>query len=394
MSKSMLTIIITDNCTDENPKLNINFINSITKDCTPDDLQLDFILNLPIEKFHLHEIDYLFIHKDSSFNVPNNYLFINSHPWFNEIESYFIYQNNLNTVLQEYQYLNCLQRILNEGEEVNDRTGIGTLSVFDMNMLFDIKVLNPNDDPLNHQYELPIFTTKNLFFRGIIVELLWFLNGHTNTKLLAEQNVHIWDGNTSRQALDGLGLDYEEGELGPGYGHQWINWGGDWRTGEGGINQIETIIHTLKTDPRSRRMVLNAWNVGDLSKMALPPCHMMYIFKVTNDNVLNCKVILRANDMFLGNPFNVVSASVLTILLARAVNMIPGKVALSICDAHIYKNHIEQVKLQLTRTPKAVPYMTIDKNINCYNDIKNLDFSDFKLSKYKSWPRIAAEMAV
>ena len=388
----MLTIIITENCTDENPKLNINFINSITKDCTPDDLQLDFILNLPIEKFHLHEIDYLFIHKDSSFNVPNNYLFINSHPWFNEIESYFIYQNNLNTVLQEYQYLNCLQRILNEGEEVNDRTGIGTLSVFDMNMLFDIKVLNPNDDPLNHQYELPIFTTKNLFFRGIIVELLWFLNGHTNTKLLAEQNVHIWDGNTSRQALDGLGLDYEEGELGPGYGHQWINWGGDWRTGEGGINQIETIIHTLKTDPRSRRMVLNAWNVGDLSKMALPPCHTLSQFKVINGR-LSCQMYQRSADLFLGVPFNIASYSLLTHMLAQLAGLEVGDFIWTGGDCHIYQNHMDQVKEQLLRAPREHPTLTMPA-FSTLEELLATTVSEYKLNNYNPMDSIKAPMAV
>ena len=199
--------------------------------------------------------------------------------------------------------------------------------------------------------------------------------------------------------MDKLGLyDYPEGELGPGYGYQWIHWGGDWRSGEGGINQIENIINTLKTDPFSRRMVLSAWNVSDLEKMALPPCHLMYIFKVSLDKddnkVLNCKVILRSNDMFLGHPFNAVSASILTILVARCADMIPGKISLSISDAHIYQNHIEQVKTQLTREPNETPYVTLNKEINCYEDIVSLEYKDFTLSSYESWPRIPASMAV
>lgn len=308
------------------------------------------------------------------------------------------YKNIMNFNSQELKYLDCMDEIIKSGDVISDRTGIGTLSVFDMNMQFDINVLNLEDQQQNYKYDIPIFTTKSLYFKGIVLELLWFLNGHTDTKLLSDKGVHIWDGNTSREALDKLGLDYPEGELGPGYGHQWVNWGGNLNE-KNGINQIENIINTLKTDPFSRRIVLNAWNVGDLNKMALPPCHMMYIFKttkcnLTNRNKLNCKVILRSNDMFLGNPFNVVSASVLTILISKCVGMIPGKISLSICDAHIYTNHIIQVKTQLERVPLETPYLTIEKDISTYDDITKLEYEDFKLSKYKSWPKISASMAV
>ena len=303
--------------------------------------------------------------------------------------------------MQEVKYLNALRDILDTGDHINDRTGTGTISKFDVNLNYNITVLNPNDEPINHRYEIPIFTTKTLYFKGIITELLWFLGGHTDTTILKNQGNHIWDGNTSLESLRKLGLDYPEGELGPGYGFQWIHWGGDWSSdpeaNKGGINQIENIINTLKNDPFSRRMVLSAWNVSDLPKMALPPCHLMYLFKVTivnGSNVLNCKVILRSNDMFLGHPFNVVSASILTIMIARCVGMIPGEIALSICDAHIYKNHIEQVKTQIAREPRAQPYVTIDKIINNYEDIISLVYNDFTLSQYSSWPKISAIMAV
>jgi thymidylate synthase len=314
----------------------------------------------------------------------------------NDLQNFIAYSLDMDNLYQETKYLKAMKQILDEGEEVVDRTGVGTLSVFDMNLSFEITVSNPEAPPNEHQYTLPIFTTKSLFFRGIVGELLWFLRGETDTKILSEQKIRIWDGNTSREALDKRGLSYEEGELGPGYGYQWIHWGATWpdRSSDAGINQIKQIIHTLQTEPRSRRMVLNAWNVDELDKMALPPCHMMYIFKVTNTNVLNCKVILRSNDMFLGNPFNVVSASVLTILIARTVGMIPGRIALSITDAHIYMNHIEQVKEQLTREPREPPTLTIDVPINSYEDITNLNFNNFTLSKYSSWPRIDAPMAV
>lgn len=301
--------------------------------------------------------------------------------------------------MNEQKYLDAMNNILYSGDHIDDRTGTGTISLFDVNITYDITVLNLGQQSLEHQYIIPIFTTKSIYFKGIITELLWFLRGHTDTNLLKKQGNNIWNGNTSRESLDKLGLhNYPEGELGPGYGYQWIHWGGDWRSGEGGINQIENIINTLKTDPFSRRMVLSAWNVSDLEKMALPPCHLMYIFKVSlnedEKKVLNCKVILRSNDMFLGHPFNAVSASILTIMIARCVDMIPGKIALSISDAHIYQNHVEQVKIQLTREPNETPYVTLNKEINCYEDIVSLEYKDFTLSPYESWPRIPASMAI
>jgi thymidylate synthase len=314
----------------------------------------------------------------------------------NNMDTIYVDIRDLNS--SEYTYLNALNNILKNGDTVPDRTGTGTISLFNVNTVYDITVLNPNDKVTDHRYKIPIFTTKSVYFKGVITELLWFLRGETDTNILKDQGNHIWDGNTSKESLKKLNLDYEEGQLGPGYGYQWIHWNGDWRTSTGGINQIEKIINTLKSDPFSRRLVLNGWNVSDLDAMALPPCHLMYIFKTSldksGDKVLNCQVTLRSNDMFLGHPFNVVSASMLTIMIARCTNMIPGQIALSITDAHIYRNHVDQVNLQCSREPLIQPYVSFDKELNCYEDIIKLEYDDFKLTKYKFWPKIDAVMAV
>lgn len=311
------------------------------------------------------------------------------------------YENKGDYDSEEYQYLNTLKRILKDGDDIKDRTGVGTRSVFDANMNFNIKTLNPDEPNITKlKYQIPILTTKNLYFKGVIWELLWFLSGNTDAKWLQERDVHIWDGHTSEEYLRSRGLQYQEGQLGPGYGHQWVNWGGNWRESsqEGGINQIRRIINLLKEDPASRRAVLSAWNVEDLDLMALPPCHMMYLFNVTNHSAprpnLNCKVILRSNDMFLGSPFNIASTAVLTVLMSRALNMLPGQVAVSINDAHIYQNHIEQVKEQLERIPLTFPTLEIPADINNYEDMIKLTYDDFKLTDYYKWASIKASMAI
>mgnify|MGYP003385671377 CR=1 FL=1 len=300
---------------------------------------------------------------------------------------------------EEYAYLDSMRRILDEGEHITDRTGVGTISLFDENFKFSVTTINPDEpDQTKLSYRVPILTTKNLYLKGVIWELIWFLNGNTDSKWLSERDVHIWDGHTSAEYLKMKGLDYEEGELGPGYGHQWVNWGGDYKSRTGGVNQIQNVIKILKDNPESRRAILSAWNVGDLEQMALPPCHVMYIFKVSDHDkerkTLNCKVILRSNDMFLGNPFNIMSTVTLTILLSRALNMLPGKIAISIGDAHIYKNHIEQVMKQLKRVPLKFPLMSLEKEINSYDDMKNLIADDFVLDEYYKWPGIKAPMAI
>ena len=309
------------------------------------------------------------------------------------------YSNVSDPNSEEKMYLECMRRILETGEHIRDRTGVGTISLFDENLKFSIKTDNPDEvDQKKLSYRVPILTTKNLYLKGIIWELVWFLNGNTDAKWLSDRDVHIWDGHTSAEYLKTRGLDYEEGELGPGYGHQWVNWGGNLKDKTGGENQIKKIIEILKHNPESRRAVLSAWNVSDLDKMALPPCHMMYIFKVSNHNnkkkTLNCKVILRSNDMFLGNPFNIMSTTILTILLSRSLNMLPGEIAVSICDAHIYENHVEQTKRQLDRIPLKFPLMSLNKEINSYDDMVHLTPDDFVLNEYYKWPGIKASMAI
>ena len=315
------------------------------------------------------------------------------------------YKNMSDPNSLELQYLNSMKRILEEGEFINDRTGVGTLSVFDENMRFTIETLNPNEtDQTKLQYRVPALTTKSLYMSGIVWELIWFLKGNTDAKWLQDKKVHIWDGNTSREYLDNYGFkDYPEGELGPGYGHQWVNWGGTHpiignnNNKIEGINQIKRIINLLREKPATRRAVLSAWNVSDLDKMALVPCHMMYIFKISDHNKekkkLNCKVIIRSNDMFLGNPFNIMSTTILTILMSRVLNMLPGTIAISISDAHIYKNHIEQTKQQLERVPLKFPILEINKSLESYEDMCKLVYDDFKMKEYYHWPKIKAEMA-
>jgi len=306
------------------------------------------------------------------------------------------YRNIADPNSEENQYLECLRRILNTGEKAIDRTKVGTLSLFDENMNFTIETINPEDDPIKHQYRIPALTTKRIFFRGVIWELIWFLNGITNAKWLQDRGVHIWDGNSTKEYLRSINLNYEDGELGPVYGHQWVKWGATETTP--GINQIKNIINLLRKSPTSRRAVLSAWNVGDLSKMALPPCHLMYMFKVTNHHkkrkTLNCKVIIRSNDMGLGSPFNIMSTSILLILMSRALNMLPGKIAISINDAHIYLNHIKKLKIQIGRVPLEKPLLTINQNINDYEDMIKLEYKDFKISDYHYWPGLKMPMAV
>ncbi len=309
------------------------------------------------------------------------------------------YRSALNLRSEEYQYLTSLKNILEKGEEIKDRTGVGTLSVFDENFKFTIETLNPEAKQTDLIYRIPALTTKKLYLGGVVWELLWFLNGEVNSKWLKDKNVNIWNGHSSKEYLASVGLNnYQEGEIGPGYGHQWINWGGDWKNKTGGVNQIVKILDELKKSPSSRRAVLSAWNVTDIPKMALPPCHVMYIFKVTDHNKakkkLNCKMIIRSNDMFLGNPFNILSTALLTILMSRALDMLPGSIAISITDAHIYKNHIEQVKNQLDRTPYEFPKLQIPKNVSSWEDMCKLTLKDFEFKDYYHWDGIKADMAV
>ncbi len=262
------------------------------------------------------------------------------------------------------QYLDLMERILAEGVAKEDRTGTGTLSVFGHQMRFDLAD------------GFPAVTTKKLHLRSIVHELLWFLKGETNIAYLKENGVSIWD-----EWAD------EHGELGPVYGAQWRSW----PTGDGStIDQITRVIEQIRTNPDSRRMIVNAWNVGEIEKMALPPCHLLFQFYVA-DGRLSCQLYQRSADVFLGVPFNIASYALLTAMVAQVTGLEPGDFVHTFGDAHLYTNHREQVATQLARTPHPLPRLALNPEITslfdfCYEDIKLVD--------YTSHPKISAPVAV
>ncbi len=262
------------------------------------------------------------------------------------------------------QYLDLLQHILNNGTEKSDRTGTGTKSVFGYQMRFD----------LNEGF--PMITTKKLHLKSIIHELLWFLNGNTNIGYLKEHGVKIWD-----EWAD------DNGDLGPVYGKQWRSW-----TAPDGstIDQISNAIKTIKTNPDSRRIIVNAWNVGELSEMALTPCHALFQFYVA-DGKLSCQLYQRSADVFLGVPFNIASYALLTMMVADVCGLEYGEFIHTFGDTHLYLNHIDQANLQLTRRPRPLPIMKINKSVK---DIFSYKFEDFELMNYEPYPHIKAEVSV
>ena len=261
-------------------------------------------------------------------------------------------------------YLDLLRRIKNEGTEKTDRTGTGTLSVFGHQMRFDLSK------------GFPAVTTKRLHMKSVIHELLWFLSGDTNTKYLAENGVRIWN-----EWAD------ENGELGPVYGHQWRAW----RTEDGReIDQIREVVEQLKTNPDSRRIIVSAWNVGELEKMALPPCHAFFQFYVA-DGKLSCQLYQRSADAFLGVPFNIASYSLLIHMLAQQCDLDVGEFVWTGGDCHIYSNHYEQVATQLSRQPYPLPQLKIKRKPK---DIFSYTFEDFELVNYQCHETIKAPIAV
>ena len=262
------------------------------------------------------------------------------------------------------QYLNLLDRILEEGVEKGDRTGTGTRSVFGHKMTFDLSE------------GFPILTTKKLYLRGIIHELLWFLKGDTNIKYLQDNNVHIWD-----EWAD------ENGELGPVYGHQWRSWP-DYDGGA--IDQIKIVLDQIKNNPNSRRMLVSAWNVAEVNKMALPPCHTMFQFYVA-EGKLSLMLYQRSADTFLGVPFNIASYALLCMMVAQVCDLKPGKFIHITGDTHLYLNHLEQARLQLTRDPRTLPTMKINPDVK---DLFSFKYEDFELVGYDPWPSIKAEVSV
>lgn len=262
------------------------------------------------------------------------------------------------------QYLDLLQHILGKGVQKHDRTGTGTISTFGYQMRFDL------------QKGFPLVTTKKVHTKSIIHELLWFLKGETNIAYLKENNVSIWNEWAN-----------ENGELGPVYGKQWRSWEG--KDGKV-VDQISDLVKQIKANPDSRRLIVSAWNVTDLPGMALMPCHTLFQFYVANGK-LSCQLYQRSADVFLGVPFNIASYALLTLMIAQVSGLEPGEFIHTFGDVHIYNNHIEQVKLQLSRTPFPLPTMKLNPSVKNIFDFK---FEDFTLENYQSHPAIKAPVAV
>ena len=261
-------------------------------------------------------------------------------------------------------YQSFLQYILDNGTEKSDRTGTGTKSVFGYQMRYDLSK------------GFPLVTTKKVHLKSIIYELLWFLKGDTNIKYLKDNGVSIWDSWVD-----------ENGDLGNIYGKQWVSWKG---LNNNVHNQISDIIHALKHNPDSRRMIVSAWNVGEIHKMALPPCHLLFQFYVA-DGKLSCQLYQRSADAFLGVPFNIASYALLLMMVAQVTNLEVGEFIHTFGDAHIYDNHLEQVKLQLTREPLTLPTMKLNHEVKNIFDFK---YEDFTLENYLSHPSIKAPVAI
>lgn len=261
-------------------------------------------------------------------------------------------------------YLNLLQRILDEGIEKTDRTGTGTKSIFGHQMRF------------NMEDGFPLLTTKKLHLKSIIYELLWFLKGDTNIKYLKEHGVRIWD-----EWAD------EDGNLGPVYGHQWRSWP-DYNGGT--IDQIQNVINLIKHHPDSRRMMVTAWNPAEIEQMALPPCHCLFQFYVANGR-LSLQLYQRSADTFLGVPFNIASYALLLQMMAQVTGLQVGEFIHTTGDTHLYLNHLEQAKLQLTRTPRTLPQMKLNPDVKSLFDFQ---YEDFELQDYNPWPHIKADVAV
>lgn len=262
------------------------------------------------------------------------------------------------------QYLNLLRHVLDHGNLRDDRTGTGTVGVFGYQARYDLR------------QGFPLLTTKKLHLRSIIHELLWFLRGDTNIKYLKDNGVSIWD-----EWADA------DGNLGPVYGSQWRSW----PDGQGGtIDQIANLVHDIQNNPTSRRLIVTAWNPAELSQMALPPCHCLFQFYVA-DGRLSCQLYQRSADIFLGVPFNIASYALLTMMVAQVTDLTPGEFIHTLGDAHLYRNHLDQARLQLTRDPRPLPTMHINPEVH---DIFSFHYDDFRLEGYNPHPHIKAEVSV
>nr|AIA18151.1 thymidylate synthase [uncultured bacterium] len=262
------------------------------------------------------------------------------------------------------QYLDLMKHIVDHGTRKDDRTGTGTLSIFGHQMRFDLSE------------GFPLLTTKKLHLKSIIYELLWFLKGDSNVKYLRDHGVNIWN-----EWAD------EAGDLGPVYGAQWRSW----RTADSGaIDQIALVIDQIRTNPNSRRLIVSAWNVGEIEKMALPPCHVVFQFYVAGGR-LSCQLYQRSADVFLGVPFNIASYSLLTLMVAAVCDLKPGEFIHTFGDVHLYLNHLEQARIQLRREPLVLPRMKLNPSVK---SIFDFDYPDFEITGYEAHPHIKAEVAV
>lgn len=286
---------------------------------------------------------------------------------------------------EEMQYLNTIERIIATGSKRLDRTGVGTLSIFGSQMRYSLR-----------NNVLPLLTTKRVFFRGVAEELLWFIRGSTNAKELQAKNIHIWDGNSTREFFDAAGfVDREEGDLGPVYGFQWRHFGAKYKTchedytGQG-VDQLAEVINRIKNNPTDRRIIMSAWNPIDIPQMALPPCHCLAQFFVA-DGELSCQLYQRSADMGLGVPFNIASYALLTHMIAHVTGLKAGDFVHTTGDTHVYLNHVEPLKEQLKRVPKQFPTLHFKRSVQ---SIDEFQFEDLEVRDYDPYPTIKMQMAV
>jgi len=287
---------------------------------------------------------------------------------------------------EEMQYLDLIRDILKNGTVRSNRTGVDTISLFGKSLSFSLKDNN-----------FPLLTTKKVFTRGIIEELLWFISGDTDANNLKRKGVNIWEGNSSREFLDKSGLtDYPEGTCGPIYGFQWRHFGAEYVSSDTdytdqGVDQVYSLIDTIKKDPNSRRLIISSWNPPQLDQMVLPPCHYCMQFYV-NCGYLECQVNMRSCDVGLGLPFNIASYALLTIMIAHCTDLLPGKLIMILGDTHIYSNHVDKLKLQLERIPFQFPKLVIPSNCNKFRNIDDFGVDDFVISDYNCYESIKMDM--
>jgi len=345
-----------------------------------------------------YECDVYFPYFENDFVVDHTYTINSSDTHQNQTVNYQFLKYTKKNIHPEYQYINLIHDILSNGIERKDRTGTGTISLFGRRMEFDLRK------------GFPLLTTKKMFTKGIFIELFWFLKGSTNNKDLLEQNVHIWDANCTKEFLEKQNLNYEENELGPIYGFQWRHFGADYskplEENNLGVDQISNLINNIKNDPWSRRHILSAWNVSDIKKMAIPPCHVLCQFYVTGKEggkeggrkenseqtplFLDCQLYQRSGDVGLGVPFNIASYALLTHLIAHCCDLTPRFFIHTLGDAHIYTNHVEQLNTQLGRVPFDFPKLKINTS---EKDIFQIKYENLEILNYNFHPAIKMDLS-